>query len=270
MPYSSNVTAGSLLAVFVAYEANSGTATIAVSDNVDGAWQQAGGYVSNGVHTGAWFYFINSAGGSNLTVTVTPSVAVYMSIDLHAYFVGSPARVTLDSTVTNTGTGKTIATGAVPVSGPGELVLAGFAQGTSDLTTVTVAGPLTLENNQPVGTSYEGSATADDVNAGSAEGATFTVNSAIAFAAMAISFKIPPVATNPVVNLAWNSVPQALGYRVYQVHGTQSTLLATLSASALLYQATGVTSGSTVSYYVEAYNGSVFADSATASVTLPL
>jgi hypothetical protein len=77
-------------------------------------------------------------------------------------------------------------------------------------------------------------------------------------------------ASPTAANLAWGLVAQALGYRVYQVNGTQSTLLTTLGASATTYQATGLTPTSTVTFYVEAYNGSVIADSAHVSVTLPL
>ncbi len=49
----------------------------------------------------------------------------------------------------------------------------------------------------------------------------------------------------------------------------QSTLLATLGASATSYQVNGLTPGSTASFMVEAFNGSVVADSNVASVTLP-
>jgi hypothetical protein len=203
-------------------------------------------------------------------ITVTPSGSAYMTVSLHEYSVSSPGGVTLDAAATNSGIGTTISTGAVSVSGPGELVLAGFTQGNAALTSVTVGGPFTLENNQPIGTIYEGSATADDTNASRAEGAVFTVNTAVSFAGMTISFKIPAAAASPTaVNLAWGLVPQALGYRVYQVNGTQSTLLATLGAGATSYQVTALTPGSTVSFYVEAFSGSVTADSAIASVTLP-
>src|SRR4029077_2057668 len=65
-------------------------------------------------------------------------------------------------------------------------------------------------------------------------------------------------------------ISQALGYRIFQVNGGQSTLLATLDASATSYQVTGLTPASTVSFLVEAYNGSVIADSTAVSVTLPL
>ncbi len=49
----------------------------------------------------------------------------------------------------------------------------------------------------------------------------------------------------------------------------QTTLLATLDGSATSFQATLLTPGSTATFMVEAYNGSLFADSSLASVTLP-
>jgi predicted amino acid racemase len=98
----------------------------------------------------------------------------------------------------------------------------------------------------------------------------FTVNTAVSFAGMTISFKIPAASASPTaVNLAWGLVPQALGYRVYQVNGAQSTLLATLGTGATSYLVAALTPGSTVSFYVEAFSGSATADSAIASVTLP-
>ena len=38
------------------------------------------------------------------------------------------------------------------------------------------------------------------------------------------------------VNLTWSAVSQALGYRVYQMNGSQATLLTTLGANATTYQ----------------------------------
>ena len=49
----------------------------------------------------------------------------------------------------------------------------------------------------------------------------------------------------------------------------QTTLLTTLGAGATSYQATGLTPGSTATFMVEAFNGSLVADSSLASVTLP-
>jgi hypothetical protein len=69
--------------------------------------------------------------------------------------------------------------------------------------------------------------------------------------------------------LSWGAIAQASGYRVFQVAGSQNTLLATLGSGATSYQATGLTPASTVSFLVEAFNGATVADSAPVSVTLP-
>src|SRR6185312_8985678 len=77
-------------------------------------------------------------------------------------------------------------------------------------------------------------------------------------------------ASATAANLSWGAIAQAGGYRVYQVNGQQTTLLTTVDSNTLSYQATGLTPASTVSFMVEAFNGSIVADSTTASVTLPL
>jgi hypothetical protein len=104
---------------------------------------------------------------------------------------------------------------------------------------------------------YNGSVVADS--------ATVSVNLGLATPQLTVSAASPTTA-----NLSWGAIAQASGYRVFQVNGTQNTLLATLGSSATSYPATGLTPASTVSFMVEAYNGSVVADSATVSVTLPL
>jgi hypothetical protein len=103
---------------------------------------------------------------------------------------------------------------------------------------------------------YNGSVTANS--------ATQSVTLPLATPALTAS-----AASLTAVNLSWGAIDQASGYKVYQVNGTQATLLATLGSSTLSYQVTGLTPGSTVSFYVQAYNGSVTANSATQSVTLP-
>jgi hypothetical protein len=69
--------------------------------------------------------------------------------------------------------------------------------------------------------------------------------------------------------LSWSAVSGASGYRIYQVSGSQSTLLGTVSASTTSATITGLTAGSTVSFKVEAYNSTTVADSIAVSVTLP-
>jgi hypothetical protein len=77
-------------------------------------------------------------------------------------------------------------------------------------------------------------------------------------------------ASPTAVNLSWGAVAQATGYKVYRVNGSQATLVTTLGSSATSYQVTGLTPASSVSFYVQASNGSATADSATVSITLPL
>ncbi len=69
--------------------------------------------------------------------------------------------------------------------------------------------------------------------------------------------------------LSWNASSGTQGYRVYQVNGTQLTLIGTVSSATTSVQITGLTAGSTVSFKVEAYNATTIADSAVVTVTLP-
>ena len=72
------------------------------------------------------------------------------------------------------------------------------------------------------------------------------------------------VASPTAVKLAWTAVSNATGYRAYQVIGLRSTLLMKLGARVTSWEVTGLVPRSTVSFYLEAYNGSVVADSAIA------
>ncbi len=112
-----------------------------------------------------------------------------MGIGLHEHSVTSALNVSEDHSVTATGSSVNPATGTCIVSQAGTLVLAGFAEGSANLATITVAGSFTAENKQTNASSAEAQGTADDVNASASEGATFTVNTSVAWAAMAISFK---------------------------------------------------------------------------------
>ncbi len=74
--------------------------------------------------------------------------------------------------------------------------------------------------------------------------------------------------SSTTASLSWNAVTGTQGYRVFQVNGSQSVLVGTLSASTTSVQINGLTAGSTVSFKVEAYNGATVADSSVVSVTL--
>ena len=69
--------------------------------------------------------------------------------------------------------------------------------------------------------------------------------------------------------VSWLPSSGAQGYRVYQVTGTQSVLLGTVSSSATSSLITALNPGSTVSFKVQAFSGTAIADSAAVSVTLP-
>lgn len=75
--------------------------------------------------------------------------------------------------------------------------------------------------------------------------------------------------TTTTAQLSWSSVSGAQGYRIYQMNGSQKTLLGTVSSSATSVQITGLTPGATQSFMVEAYNSTATADSQVVSVTMP-
>ena len=68
--------------------------------------------------------------------------------------------------------------------------------------------------------------------------------------------------------VSWNPATGTQGYRVFQVIGTQSVLLATLPSTATSVQIPGLVAGSTVSFKVEAYSGTAVADSPVVTVKL--
>jgi hypothetical protein len=61
--------------------------------------------------------------------------------------------------------------------------------------------------------------------------------------------------------LSWSSVGMAQGYRVYSVVGSQHKLLATVDAFHTSIQLTGLPTGATASFLVEAFDGKSIADS---------
>jgi hypothetical protein len=69
--------------------------------------------------------------------------------------------------------------------------------------------------------------------------------------------------------LSWSGVAAATGYRIYQMSGTQATLLGTVAAATTSVKITGLTPGATQSFRVEAFQGTAVADSAVVSVTMP-
>ncbi len=119
-----NVTAGSLIYVWVSLLATAGT-TVTVSGSVNGSYTQAGSYKTvSGTILSLW-YFANSGAGAE-TVTVTPSATAWTSlvaIEVAGINTSSP----LDSTQNNTATSATPNTGTVTVSQADEMVIGGFS-----------------------------------------------------------------------------------------------------------------------------------------------
>lgn len=194
LQYTSNITAGDFLWLFVGLLPGSGTAQVGltVSDNVNGAWTQAGLYsrnTNNGVQCSLW-YFVNSAGGSRPIVSVAPAVSAAMGLGINEESVTSPTSVVLDSTTLNNQGATTTTTptsGTVTVSNAGELVIAGFCETTITLTTMTVGGAFSQRQTQLSAASMA-FGTASDENASANEAATWTISNAAKYAAIIASF----------------------------------------------------------------------------------
>ncbi len=67
--------------------------------------------------------------------------------------------------------------------------------------------------------------------------------------------------------LSWGRIPGVDGYRIYEMNGTTPVLLGTVSASATAVIVTGLTPGKATQLRVEAYGGSLVADSAWVTIT---
>jgi hypothetical protein len=75
--------------------------------------------------------------------------------------------------------------------------------------------------------------------------------------------------SSTTATMSWSAVSGTQGYRIYQVSGSQSTLLGTVTSSTTSVQIANLSAGSTYSFKVEAYNSSSVADSAVVSITMP-
>ena len=74
------------------------------------------------------------------------------------------------------------------------------------------------------------------------------------------------VLTATSVQLNWNAVSGSEGYRIYWSDGIHRNLLGTVGAGTTSVQITGLTRGATYQFQVEAFHGTVVADSAWISV----
>ncbi|WP_010587039.1 fibronectin type III domain-containing protein [Schlesneria paludicola] len=210
-----------------------------------------------------------SASDGNMAAAVSGSLTVSPASASKVVFLTGPA---------NTVTGQTLAPVTVAVEDSfGNVV-------TADHSTITISvasGPGALANTSTVSVqAVNGVATfnklilattgtytlrASDGALISAVSSTFTIGATLASPQNVIVVALSTTAAK----LSWNAVSGTQGYRIFQVIGTQSYLLGTVSSSTTAVQVTGITAGSRVSFKVEAYNSSTVADSAVVSVTMP-
>lgn len=132
--------AGNLIVVGTTTFAPSGTVatSIAVSDNVNGSYTQAG-FARNGDMGCALHYFVAGAGG-NLTITSDPSGASGDSQDLGIFaaeFSGGAASQPSGTPNTNTGSGTTSSTGTTTPADNDCLLVAIMATDASSPATIT-------------------------------------------------------------------------------------------------------------------------------------
>jgi len=76
-------------------------------------------------------------------------------------------------------------------------------------------------------------------------------------------------ASNTSAKITWSTVSGASGYHILQISGTQTTIVATVGSTATSATITGLTSGASYAFKVEAYTATQTADSLAVSVTLP-
>jgi hypothetical protein len=73
--------------------------------------------------------------------------------------------------------------------------------------------------------------------------------------------------SSSVVQLAWNSITGAQGYRIYWWNGFRAVYLGSVGAATTSVRIGNLPAGTINQFLVEAYNGSAFADSDWVSAT---
>lgn len=184
LPFSASVAAGNMLAAFCI---SNPAESLIVSDQLNGLWQQAGSYfVANSLSL-SWWYLPASVGGKPI-VSVTPSASCYLTLAILEAQSPDGLPGMLDAVATASGSGATAVTSQCPAQ-PGELVLAGYADGTTNLSSLTSGTPfLMLQQFLSVSSQVAG-AIAADTNAPGKEAATFIANTAAQWASLVASFR---------------------------------------------------------------------------------
>ena len=75
--------------------------------------------------------------------------------------------------------------------------------------------------------------------------------------------------TSTSAKLSWTKVLGATGYRIYQVEGADTVLIANVGASAISFQVNKLVAGSLNTFKVEAFNRVSIADTKTVNIKLP-
>lgn len=187
LAFTANVTTGSLIVVGVATAFGGSGITVTVSDNLNGAHTQAGGYGGASNNRASVWYFVNTTPGA-CTVTVTPSASTYVTIAIHEY-AGVATSSALDGTNSNAATSSTQTTGSVPVNNPDTLVF-GAISGTSTPTAPAASAPYSFvqqkPNAFPTGASL---LTLNYIGASAASTPTMTSSNTIGYQGAGASFK---------------------------------------------------------------------------------
>lgn len=157
-----------------------------------------------------------------------------------------------------TWTGSTGATGyrIYQVTGSTKTVLTSVA---ANVTTATISNRTAGESVSLLVEAYNSTAIAD-----SASVSVTLPTSASTLAAPQVTIS---ALTSTMALLTWGSVPGAQGYRIYILDAGQRVLLGTVGSDATGVIASGLLRGSTTQFLVEAYSGTVVADSSWVSVT---
>jgi chitodextrinase len=274
--FSTANTAGNLI---VAYLMWSNTGSASVTDSKGDVYTAATARTTWGSQWSSQvFYAANIAGGTNtVTASFGTSITSFGLLYTHEYS-GLATSNPLDVTASATGSAKAMNSGSATTTNANDLIFAGGGSNSS----VTAAGTgFTLRS-----TAYGNVAEDKKVTTAGSYNATATQNSnqwvlqMVAFkaASAVVDTTAPTVPTNLTatatgtssVNLAWTASTDNVGVTGYKVlrNGTQ---VATSSGTS--YQDTGLASGTTYAYSVEAFdaagNTSAASTAVSATTTTP-
>ena len=197
LQYGGNLTPGTLLVVRVSFAnvTNNNGMDVTVSDDVNGAYTQAGTTSADpdGFQHSAIFYFAGNGSSGKPTVTVTPNQTGWITIVVDEYYGADITTPLRDADKVGDISSSAVLPSVTAVAG--DLVLAVTGESSTSPTT-TVPDPF-AETVDQIAVSGSGIHCADDYNAAGDEGVTFTYSGVARFGANIASFK--PASSNPVI-----------------------------------------------------------------------